>query len=238
MIASSTPASLQGSMFIASDQMVNSMTTFIPRLIMALIIVVIGLLLGYLVKSLVFGFLRAINISKAVKNSPLERYFEGTGTTLKIETILAEICRWGIIYIFLIAAINLLGLQSVANLMAKILAYVPNIISAFFIFIFGVLVAGLVESLVKSILYGIDPATSRLIGKISSYTVVVFASLAAISELGIAEFFIRVLFVGFVGALSLGIALAVGLGAKDVISVMLTRWYRRESADKPDTPLK
>jgi hypothetical protein len=63
-------------------------------------------------------------------------------------------------------------------------------------------------------------------GKIASYTVVTIAALAALSELNIAENFINILFIGFVAMLALGFGLAIGLGGKDLVAVMLTDWHK------------
>ena len=90
----------------------------------------------------------------------------------------------------------------------------------------GVLLAGMVEGLVKGALASVDLRSARLMGKIASYTTVTIATLAAFSELQIASSFINILFIGFVAMLALGFGLAIGLGAKDLISVVLAEWYK------------
>jgi small-conductance mechanosensitive channel len=105
------------------------------------------------------------------------------------------------------------------------LNYIPNIVSAVLVLTIGVLLAGLVESLVKGAVNQIDPKTSRLLSKIASYLVVIFATLAAINELGIAQSLINALFIGVIATLSLGLGLAIGLGAKDLVAKILMDWY-------------
>jgi hypothetical protein len=107
----------------------------------------------------------------------------------------------------------------------SILAYVPAVISAILVLFFGVLLAGLVESLVKGSIRSIDGKAARLLGKVSSYLVMTIAVLVAVSELGIASEFIMILFVGFVATISVGLGLALGLGGKDVVAKMLDEWY-------------
>ncbi len=89
----------------------------------------------------------------------------------------------------------------------------------------GVLLAGLVESLIKGAVNQIDPKTGRLLSKVASYLVVIVTALAAINELGIAQSLINILFIGIITTLALGIGLAIGLGAKDLVSKMLMDWY-------------
>jgi small-conductance mechanosensitive channel len=100
------------------------------------------------------------------------------------------------------------------------------VLSAVIVLSIGVLLAGVVEGLVKGALASVDLKTARLMGKIASYTVVSVAVLAAFSELNIAASFINILFIGFVSMLALGFGLAIGLGAKDVVGEVLSDWYK------------
>lgn len=223
-----TPPSLQESLITTTNQVILNLANLLPRLLLALVALILGVLLGRLIKSLVLKFLGALNFSRLIKDSPLERYAPKSEMGAKIEDTIGEIFRWAVIFIFLIGAFNIVGLTAVADVLVRVVNYIPQIISACIILVLGILAAGLVESVVKNALSSVDPATGRLMGKVSSYTVVVLATLAAISELGIAKFFINVLFVGFVAMLTLGVGLAFGLGAKDTINAMMSGWYKRE----------
>ena len=144
----------------------------------------------------------------------------------KIEEILGEAVRWLILYIFIIASINAVGLTIVGDFLTSILSFLPNIFAALLILAIGVIIAGFTESIVKSAIINFDVSTARMAGKISSYIVVVIAALIAISELGIAETFINILFIGFVATLAIGLGLAFGMGAKDLVSKIFTNWYK------------
>ena len=112
-------------------------------------------------------------------------------------------------------------------MLESILAYIPNVISAALILTIGVLLAGVVEKLVKGAVGTIDVKSGRLFGKIASYTLVVFATLAAISELQIARASINTIFTGFIAMLAIGFGLALGLGAKDLVARVLNDWYEK-----------
>ena len=143
----------------------------------------------------------------------------------KVEEIFGTLIKWIIVLIFFIAATNIIGLTTVSQLLSGILAYIPNVISAVIVLSIGILLAGVVESLVKGALASVDLKTSRLMGKIASYTIASIATLAAFSELKIAENFVNILFIGFVSMLALGFGLAIGLGAKDLVSRVLSEWH-------------
>jgi len=172
-----------------------------------------------------------LNLSKLVKNTAVTKFLEKADVKKKIEEVFGEVIKWLTIMVFFIAAVNILGLVTVSDFLSNILWYIPRVISAALVLTAGVLIAGWVESVVKGMVGAAAIATGRLLGKISGYVVVVFAVLAAISELGIAERFINTLFIGFVAMLSIGLGLSFGLGAKDIVSKVLSDWYRQIKKD-------
>ena len=218
--------SLQASLFAASSNVLASLISFIPQLLGAVLVFFIGIYLSKWTKSLLISVLHAINLSSLVKNSVVEKFLNKAEIRLKIEEIFGELARWLILYIFVIASVNVIGLTTVGDFLTGILSYMPQVIAAAFILAVGVIAAGFTETIVKSAVSSFDPSTARLVGKVSSYTVIVFASLVAIGELGIAESFINTLFTGFVAMLSLGLGLAFGLGAKDLVGEILSKWYQ------------
>ena len=217
--------SIQDAIFLAGSSAFGKVIAFIPQLFAALLVLLVGSYLGKWAKSIIKGLLHAINLSGMTKNSFVQKFLVKAEIRQKIEEIIGEVARLFIIYIFVISSVNLLGLTTVADFLTGILSYVPQVISASLILAFGVIASGFTEKIVKSAVSSFDMPTARLVGKISSYTVVIFASLVAIGELGIAEQFINTLFMGFVAMLSIGMGLAFGLGAKDLVSKVLKDWH-------------
>jgi hypothetical protein len=82
-----------------------------------------------------------------------------------------------------------------------------------------------VESVVKGSLGAVDLKTSRLLGKTSSYIVLIFTILASLSQLHIASEFVQTLFMGIVATISIGLGLSLGLGSKDLVAKILNEWY-------------
>jgi hypothetical protein len=120
-----------------------------------------------------------------------------------------------------------IGLVAVAGFLIQLTDIIPKLLSALLILVIGLVVAGFVESLVKRALLTLDPATARLSGKIGSYVVISFFALMALAELGLAANFINTLFIGLVATIVLSLGLAVGLGAKDLVSAVLLNWYQK-----------
>jgi len=223
----SSSLNLQETVLVTVHTILQSLVAFVPRLLMAVMVFLIGWLLGGMARSIVKSALKAIKLDQLSKDSVIDKFLHRAEIRLKIEEIIGGVFRLIIIYIFLIASVNIIGLVTLSEFLTSLLGYLPRVLSASIILVLGVLVAGFVESLVKTAIAGFDPATGRLIGKVSSYAVVTFALLAAIGELGIAQIYINILLIGIVATFSLGLGLAFGLGAKDVVSKVLTKWYRQ-----------
>lgn len=212
---------------ILAMQIINEFSLYLPRILAALAILLIGAALARMIKRLAISVLEALKVSKIVEKTPIEHFMKNADLTSKIEVVIGSLLYWLVMLVVLQTAAAVLGLAPLTLMLDRIISYVPNVISAVLILFFGVLVAGVVESLVKGAIRSIDGSSSRIFGKVASYLVVTIAVLAAISELGIARDFIMILFIGFMAMISLGFGLALGLGGKDLVAKLLDRWYQR-----------
>ena len=221
----------QTTLMNASSTVLQSIFGFLPSLFAALIIFFFGLLLARWLKNFTIKALKGIKFNSFSKKIGVDKFLEKAEIQIHIEEIVGNIVKWIIIFIFFTTAVNILGLTAVSNILNTVLASVPKILSAAFVFTAGVLLAGLVESLIKGSVAQVDVRIGRLAGKFASWLVIVFATLAAVNELGIAQSLINILFIGVVAMLALGIGLALGLGAKDLVAEVLKDWYKKLQKD-------
>ncbi len=199
---------------------------FLPNLLGAVLVFVLGIVIGNWVRTLTVKTLQMIKFESMIQDSRVKGFLLKAEITQKIEEVLGSVLKWLIVLTFFVAATRIIGLTTVSDLLVGVLSYIPSVLSAVIVLSIGVLLAGLVEGLVKGALASVDLKTARLMGKIASYTVVTVAILAAFSELKIAASFINIIFIGFVSMLALGFGLAIGLGAKDLVGIILTQWYK------------
>lgn len=222
---------IQNSLFTAAASILVSLVSYIPTLLAAVVVFVVGLILGNWLKAIVVKLLNLLRLSEFLSKGGLKHFLDNAEITQKVETVLGELVRYLTILIFFVASINLLGLQTVTGVLNGLLGYLPNIFAAVLIFGAGIVLAGFLEKIVKGSLGGIDIKLSRLMAKFTSYLVVVFTVLAAISQLGIAKNLIDTLFIGFVSMLALALGLSLGLGSKDLVRTALEDWYKSLKKD-------
>ncbi len=216
----------QTALLDASSNLLTSIALFIPNLLGAFILFFVGIVLSGWIKSLTVRLLSGLNLSKLFQGTTFSKFLEHADLTTKIEQVIGELLRLLVVLIFFIASINLLGLTTVTEVLNRILNYLPHVFAATLIIAIGTIIAGLVEKIVKGSLGTVDVKTSRLLAKISSYIVMVFTILAAMSQLGIAATFVNTLFIGFVAMLTIGLGLSLGLGSKDLVKTILEDWYK------------
>lgn len=212
-------------LFVTTDAL-SEVVSYFPRLLGALLVLLIGTFFAKGIKSLIITILEAMRLSKALAKTPVEHFLKNAEFGKKAEELFGVVAYWLFMLVVIQSAVGILGLSSLSSLLSDILGYLPNVIAAIVVLFFGVLLAGVVESFVKGTVKSIDGKSAILFGKVASYLVMSFSLLAAISELGIASEFITILFIGFVAMLTIGFGLALGLGGQHVVKAMLDSWYK------------
>ncbi len=209
-----------------SQDILLSIVNFIPMFLSAVLVFILGIFVARWAR---FGVVRLLNLARLadlISTPAVKKFLKNASIGKKIDDVLGEVVRYIILLIFFITSVNLLGLDTVTQVLNRILGYLPQIFAAILILIGGILLAGFLEKVVKGSLGSVDLRSSRLMGKFTSYLVMVVTILAVISQLGIAQPFVGTLFIGFVAMLSLALGLGFGLGSKDLIKQILEDWHK------------
>ncbi len=216
---------LQEALFYFYSDFFHSFSFYFPRIIAALLLFIFGLAFARFLRSLVKKSLGIFKLNELLKDTPVDHFFRHTELKT-IERIVASFAYWFVLLLILHSALVILGLSSLTSLLERLFLYLPRVFSALVILFVGLLLAGLAENTVKAVARSLQPKSARLLGVIASSLITVVAMLIAISELGIASEFIRILFLGLVAAFTLALGLAFGLGGKKLVEEMLDDWYK------------
>ena len=219
--------SFQNSLAFAANQVLVGVISFLPNILGALVVFLIGWLLADWLKTLTTKIVNITKLGTLFKNPVVTDFLKNAQVSQKFEDVIGEIVKWLVITLFFVAGINILGITSISLFLNGIIAGIPTLIAAVITLVIGVVVAGFLEKVVKGSLGSSDPSMARFVGKIVSYAVMTFFVLAALSQLGIASFFINTVFVGFIMAIALALGLSLGLGSKDITKKALEDWYKK-----------
>lgn len=205
---------------------------YLPTLLGAIIVFVVGWLIAIGIGQLVQRILDLVRL-----NEPFERItglrstVERAGLDLNVPKFLGALVKWFLFIVALLATADILGLQAVAEFLNQVIAYLPNIVVAAVILVVGVIFGNFVSRVTKASIEAAHLPHGAGIAGIAKWAVVVFAFLAAMAQLGIAEALIQTLFTAFVAMLALAGGLAFGLGGKDMATKVL-RYLEADVTEK------
>lgn len=206
-----------GDVLIMSFQDIwSGVASFIPLLIVAIIVFVVGLIVASALGKIVEQIVKTLKIDKALENLGLDDIASKAGLKLDSGAFLGGLVKWFFVVVFLVAAIDVLGLEQVNEFLSDVvLVYLPNVIVAVLLLLAGALISGVMQKIVVSSAKAADLNSAGMLGGITKWSIWAFAILAALYQLGIAGELIQTLFTGFVGMLAIAGGLAFGLGGKD-----------------------
>jgi len=205
------------------NQGLYAAVAFLPNLLVGIIVLLIGIVIASFIKQLVIKLLNAVHINKYLEKYHIPPVDGDFGWV----EIIAEIVRWFVIILFLIPAADIWQLPQFANLLNTFLLYLPNVFVAAIIAVVGLVFARLAGEVVAASTKGFGKDVSRTVSSIVRVAITIFVILAVLSQLGVAQDLIRILFTGFVAMLALAGGLAFGLGGKDFAKSLLDKLQRK-----------
>jgi hypothetical protein len=193
----------------------QSFWLFLPKLIGALIVFIIGWLFSVGVGRLVAEVLKRLKFNQIFERTGWKEALSKAELKADPSEFIGAICKWILVIVFLLASVEILGLVQFADFLKRVVIWLPNLIVASAIFVVAVILADILEKLVKASVKKIQVSYAAFLGTVIKWAIYVFAALAILLQLGITPTIINTLVVGFVGTISIALGLAFGLGGKD-----------------------
>jgi hypothetical protein len=202
--------------FVASlNAFWTQLAGFVPQLLAALVLLFIGWLFANLVRTGVLKLLDVLKFDALSEKTGIEAFLKQGNLDISLSRLLAKLVYWIIIFVVIVTVANSLGLHMVAELFNKIVLYIPNIIVAILVLVFGILIARFINRLVFAYLNNIGVQGALTLSTLSEYGVIIFVVFVALEQLAIGTTLLTAAFqIGF-GAIGLAFALAFGLGGRE-----------------------
>ena len=194
----------------------TQISQFMVNVLLVIVILIIGWLLSKLLKAVVTRALAVIKLDSLASRIELDKILEKGGLSYSLSELIGVVCYWFGLLITFMVAINAIGLTIAAELLNKVVLYIPNVIAAVFILIISMFAATALKNIVKTAANNAGLSQGKLLGQVVEVVVMIFAVFVALEQLNIG---IRVteLTVGIIlGSLGLALALSFGLGCKDI----------------------
>lgn len=197
---------------------------YLPAILAAVIVFIIGWIIGIILYRIVVEIVKVLRVDDALRAAGLNDVAREAGFTLDIGKFLGTLVEWFVVIVFLVASLDILGLNRVTIFLQQIvLLYLPQVIVATLILIIGAIVAEVVRGLVAGSARAVGAHGANLAGTVAKWAIWIFAIMAALDQLQVATAFIQTLFTGLVIALSLAFGLSFGLGGKEAAARTIER---------------
>ena len=206
----------QGVLVEPAKLMLAEIGRFLMNLLMVILILIIGWIISKGIKMLVIKVLKTLKVDDLSERIELDNILAKGGIQYTLTELIGVVFYWVGLLVTFVVAINAVGLTIAADLLNQIILYVPNVIAAIFILISAMFVATILKNIVKAAASNIGLAQANLFSKIVEVVIMVFAIAIALQQLGIGSRIIELTISIILGALGLSLALAFGLGCRDI----------------------
>lgn len=209
----------------AFGDLLRGVISFVPLLILAILVLVIGWFIALGVGRLVSDILKRIKFNQVFERGNWKEALEKAELKVDPAAFVGAIFKWVLVIVFLLAAVEILGFQQFAGFLVSVLEYLPNVIVAALIIVVAAIIADIVEKVVRAAVEGTSMGHGQLISSVVKWFIWIFAIFSALLQLDIAVLPVQVLIQTFVQGIGYGIALAFaiafGIGGKDMAAEIL-----------------
>ncbi len=204
---------------------------FLPKLALAIAVLIAGWLLAKFAKFATEKALRAVNFNVLTERSGLDGFLHQGGVESDTTRILGLLIYWLVILAALIIGFNSMGLTYITGLLGQIVLFVPKVIVALLILAFGAYFARFVGNAVVTYCKNIAIQDAEVLGKLAQYAIMTFVVLIALDQVNVGGDIVRESFLIILAGVVFALALAFGLGGKDAAAELIERWWPRQKKD-------
>lgn len=200
---------------------------FLPKLALALVVLVAGWMLAKLARFAVIKGLRTVNFNVLTERAGVDGFLEQGGIRTDTTGIFGALVYWLVILAALVIAFNGLGLTYITDLLGIVVLFVPKVIVALLILAFGAYFARFIGDTVNTYCRNVGVRDGELLAKLAQYAIVAFVALIALDQVNVGGDIVRQSFLIILAGIVFALALAFGIGGQRWAADLLDRWWPR-----------
>jgi hypothetical protein len=205
----------------------HQIAALLPRLILALAVVIIGWLFAKLARFAIERGLRAVNFNVLTQRAGTDQFLQSAGLRGDTTTLFGLLGYWTVLVAALMVAFNGLGLTYATDLLQRVELFAPKILVAGIVMVLGSYFARFVEESIDRFCRDAQVADGDIFGKFARYLIMAFVVMIALSEVEVGGDIVQRAFLIILAGIVLALALAFGLGGKEWAAALLERWWPR-----------
>lgn len=198
---------------------------FLPKLALAVVVLIAGWMLAKLARFTIARALRAINFNVLTERAGMDGFLRQGGVQSDTTEIFGLLIYWLVIFAALVIAFNSLGLTYITDLLRQVVLFVPKVIVALLILAFGAYFARFVGGTVMTYCRNVGIQDAELLGNLAQYAIMTFVVLIALEQVEVGGEIVRLSFLIILAGAVFALALAFGLGSQAKVAQLLERWW-------------
>lgn len=207
--------------------LIDGFVSFIPRLIGAIVILVIGSLLSKLLRRGVRTILSKAGVDKLGDQLNKIDFVKGLGTEIKLSVVVAQVLYFFVLMVFVSAAAETLGIAAITGMVVSLMNLIPQLIAAGIMLLVGVLVADALKKVVVTVCKSFNIASGKLLGSIVFFLFLTIMVINAVGQAGINTTLLESSFNLLIGGVIFAFAVGYGIASRDVMANILSSFYSK-----------
>ncbi|MHC4185845.1 MAG: mechanosensitive ion channel family protein [Planctomycetota bacterium] len=213
-------------------EMLTKIMGYLPTLLGALLILVIGWVVAKTLRRIVDRVLKAVHFDKLADKAGISQILNKGGLQTSAVEVVSALVYWLVIMMVLVMVVNALGLPQASNVLESLFAYIPSVIAALFVLVVGMFLANFVSGIVRTAAGNASLPRPEMFAAVSRWAIIIFAGTISLRELGIGTLLVTTTFNIILGGVCLALALAFGLGGRDAASRYIAEWHQKRAEQK------
>lgn len=201
---------------------------WLPNLGGALLLLLLGWLVAQVSRIFLAGLLRRLGLDRLAEKAGAMRFLANLGLETSVTTLLARLVYWLILLVFVLAAVESLGLSGVTETLSGLVAYLPNVLAAALILLLGSVIARVVGDAVEAMASQSGVNTGPLLGQMVRYVLLIFTVILALEQLGVETTLLTTVTIALIAATALALSLAFGLGNRELARNIMAGFHAKE----------
>ncbi len=186
------------------------------KVIVAIIVFIVGWYVSVGVGKLIAEILKRVKFNRLFEDGGWKKALDKADVKVDPSEFIGSIFKWSLVLVFLLAVVEIIGLNQFGEfLKGQVLPFVPDVITAVLIFVAAIIIADILEKVVRAAVEGMGSGYAKMAGLIVKWAIWIFAIFAILIQLRVASALIQTLFTGLVAVIVIATGLAFGLGGKD-----------------------
>ena len=208
--------------------MFNRVAAFLPHLVGALLVLLIGWLLAWLAQRVTRRVLARLGLDHLAERTGIADALTRAGVTMPASHLVGRIIYWLLLLTSLMIVVESLGLTAAAMALRALVAYLPHVLGAAIVLVGGALLGQFLGKGAQALAAGSGVEFHAALGRAVQYIVLVMAAILAVDQLGLNTTLLNDVLGNLLTVAGAGLALAFALGSREAVCNLLAGFYAKD----------